>query len=438
MKSGLSWRQWTRRTAAAALAAGGLLSLLVWATESRVQSFRNLDPRIDQATFAQWVRDLRSCDRVLPVPRPNEAIHEALQRDNRSTIAVLLKPVVLAPVHLFTTVSLAIAWLHSASQGDAYQDFLFLSIAASVWTIVALCLLGGVTALACRVTKEDPSLTISALLPAALLSINLYSHDVFAVGCAQPRRTVLWSWRQPRPSDGTPSSEVVQPEKFARHVSVHCWPKGSRFTPIGPISYCCRPQPYWPWRFCGVLMRGRASQWSRATRPSYWLHCFLAHRLQCLHVSIRRPLCSIMREWGGQRQRATLCQLSVEQEWMRVAEMALSPWALVGGLVGLSVLWIRRGVAIPLGFGPRALDSLDCRPGFSWNGSDTGLRRSTDIIPFLLLGAAWLAVESSGSARSVTSTPSCCEDRDHPPRVHRHWRLRHSPMVSESISNKAQ
>jgi hypothetical protein len=104
----------------------------------RLHDFAGLEPRIDQAGFAHWVRDLARADHFLPDRSAGESWLGALERDRESFVHRFAIRVYNVHHLAFNAVPLGIHLAISSLFGDAYPTQIAASIAGSVCVLLAL------------------------------------------------------------------------------------------------------------------------------------------------------------------------------------------------------------------------------------------------------------------------------------------------------------
>jgi hypothetical protein len=102
MRYGPSFDVGSKRLVLLALVAGIIFVSLI-----RYAQFSELDPRMDQASFAVWVQDLIEAPRLLPNTADETGFKEALIRDENSALNILLRRLYVVHDHIFVVLSLA-------------------------------------------------------------------------------------------------------------------------------------------------------------------------------------------------------------------------------------------------------------------------------------------------------------------------------------------
>lgn len=114
-----------------------MAALSVW----RVSEFGQIEPRQDQAAFQQWVRALNEAERWLPHREEGQTWRVALEADGRSALYALFQQIYVAPVLIFTLLSVVSFALASAVLGASFAVQVILSIVSSALTLGALALI---------------------------------------------------------------------------------------------------------------------------------------------------------------------------------------------------------------------------------------------------------------------------------------------------------
>lgn len=375
-------------------------ALVVSTTVIRYQEFHGLEPRIDQATFAQWVRSLRACDHLLPVSRPGEGFRSAVQGDDRALVTAVARPVFVALPLMFTLATLALAVAYTAFTGATYSAFIGFSVGASAATIGAIAMLGAVIARQGRYVPTSGQRLLGPVLPATLLALNYYAyayspwgiHNVGVLSLVLATgATVRWQSALSNESLANPNryrtAVIFQWLAFYSH-----WTNVLLLVPATVLAFVVLPS---------VHSRVRTAALTR------YLAAISIAALPALMIAVGSHAMSVQSPlvYAGDLQRGAFgyaySSVSRAGEWFNVTGSVASPWAVASAVVGLGLMWVRRGAVLPATMLLTHGLLWALMPGFSWNGSNTGLRTINYAIPFLMLGAAWTVVEAMGWMVSI-------------------------------------
>ncbi len=116
-----------------------LLAIAVVVTSAlRFLQFGDLDPRMDQASFAVWIQDFLESERFLPLADTGDTFVQALKADEGSALNVLLRRIYVVHDHIFVTVSFVWFALWSLVFGVGMEGQIAISIVSGTLAIGVL------------------------------------------------------------------------------------------------------------------------------------------------------------------------------------------------------------------------------------------------------------------------------------------------------------
>jgi len=111
-----------------------IVALSAW----RIHIFQDIDIRVDQAFFVQWVRHLLEADHFAPRPESGVGWGLALERDEGSFLHQFAKPLITANPTIFQTASITLHLMASAVIGTTVNAQAGLSIVFAGLVILAI------------------------------------------------------------------------------------------------------------------------------------------------------------------------------------------------------------------------------------------------------------------------------------------------------------
>lgn len=360
-----------------------VLALTLAVAAWRIQALSMMEPRVDQAFFAWWMKNLALADHFWPQRMPGESLLTALQGDSGSALHHLLRNLYNKPTSVLTLAPVAALWLVAKLGGSAYHLQAAAGIVAGCLALPALGLFpwwgpGGLR----EKRNADVALGLLALiLAAASFYLTLFSpfgiHN-FGIASLIAAVAATQAWinkRRAGEHGGYGLMACLQLLALFSH-----WTNVFLLPPATFLAIWLSPLPHWRARFALSL------RWSAimavvalAVLPFLLVEDGRGSDSQTHSLGTVVQLYAVIKEPGG----LLLSLAHGARLWLLDAAGMFSALGFVLALVGLTLLW-RRAIRLPLILLAAHFLVYSAMPGFS----DAHLRTFPYVLPLLCLGLA--------------------------------------------------
>jgi hypothetical protein len=348
------------------------------------------EPRVDQASFARWLQNIRHAKHVLPQRVPGASLQASIEGDSASFVHRYAIRIYNTVPYVFTTVALAESCALSLLTGDSYRAQVGLSILASAGVLLILGLARYWLKGEARGATAGATDRITGLAALLLAATSAYLHfwsawGVHNWGLLSLLAAVALISRSGYGPAGHPErarAAVLLPLVAVTVFAVYShWTNLFLLPPAVALLVLMRPE-------------GR-SKAGLATSAGYLAAVGACVVPVALLMKASRTETASTDVVFAAYEKLPALEFAVKcvwraGNWFTTGATLFSLPGLVAALVGLCLLaWVRRAW-LPLLVVAAHWACWVAVPGFTWNGSPTWLRTYPYVLIFFCLGAGYL------------------------------------------------
>jgi len=375
-----------------------IVSAIVFAY--RLSNFGDMEPRVDQAYFAWWVQGMAAADHLLPHPETGESLFAALARDETGFLTQLFRPIYSSTTELFKLVPLLAGYTAALLFGASLAVQVATGIVAGTGVLFVLALYPfwwPSTTASNGTSPRDAAVGVTAVvLGGATVYLHLFSalgaHNfgiLFLVIAIAVAGRFL-----PEILDKHGFRTCVRPLlalTLASGLAFYSYKTNVFLLPVAVGLFILS--------FPGVGWRRRLGVLSAYAGTCLILIApiFLFFALDAAKADFAKDSFSLASVWHNALPEGPIGILKLvgarAVDWFRTGGRLFSWPGLVAGLGGLGWMAAVRGRGLPLCLAIAHFLVWCWIPLFA----ATGLRTYPYILPFLILGNAYLVVNAFGT-----------------------------------------
>ena len=369
--------------------AGIAAGVFLW----RFGTLSDIEPRIDQASVARWVRDLRRVDHVLPPHDPAQSFRSAIERDNTGFLNQYVIRIYNKPWLGFNSFPVAAVYLLSFATDDSYRAQVGISILASIAVLIVLaCFPIGFPTDAADATAQkstDSSVRLGAMILAGTTAyLHFFSpwgvHNFGILALIAAAALISATNRSGSSLQGDFHWKAILAAAFATSIALYShWTNLFLLLPAGVVYMLFFGPPSWRRR----LLR---------TIAYLALVAVLTAPVLLFFLVLKSPLAESDTAYSGFGQFGVFDYLTAAGArgigWLLTGSQMFSPPGVLTSILGLVFLAKKRRVVFPLLVVLTHWVATTLVPGFGAYGSDTSLRTFPYVLPFFCLGTAYFLV----------------------------------------------